>query len=275
MATVVKGRQQAIIKMDLVINELRQRVTNGLNAVGENMLLKAQEDVPQRKVFRYGRTTEGLRFESRQSVRTLTPGEVNRERGRIGAGAGYRGQGPGKTPAIQTTWFPEFEYRSVNRANSGGKDPRSRRVPSETRRTIEVQPVTTVLPGIGNRRTTGERVLTDEYAKLDLSAAGRYEFEKRRHKEDDPTGKNRYKKGDFVHKSQLGGALLRSIIPIKATPSRRPRFILQAGGEDAPYAKYVEFGTRHSKAQPFLRPALAQARGELVGVIVAYLRKPG
>lgn len=27
-----------------------------------------------------------------------------------------------------------------------------------------------------------------------------------------------------------------------------------------PYAKYVEFGTRHSRAQPYLRPALAQVR---------------
>jgi HK97 gp10 family phage protein len=27
-----------------------------------------------------------------------------------------------------------------------------------------------------------------------------------------------------------------------------------------PYAKYVEFGTRRSRAQPYLRPALAQVR---------------
>lgn len=32
-----------------------------------------------------------------------------------------------------------------------------------------------------------------------------------------------------------------------------------AGGKSAPYAKFVEFGTRRSRAQPFLRPALKHA----------------
>lgn len=30
--------------------------------------------------------------------------------------------------------------------------------------------------------------------------------------------------------------------------------------DDVPYAPYVEFGTRHSRAQPFLRPGMAAAQ---------------
>ena len=71
----------------------------------------------------------------------------------------------------------------------------------------------------------------------------------------------------------VGGSLRNSI---KAT---RPRvgggyaeaWVL-AGGEEAPYAKYQEFGTRHNAAHPFLRPALAESRADVVSRIAAAIR---
>ena len=45
-----------------------------------------------------------------------------------------------------------------------------------------------------------------------------------------------------------------------------------AGGQEAPYAKYQEFGTRHNAAHPFLRPALAETRSEVVSRIAAAVR---
>lgn len=33
---------------------------------------------------------------------------------------------------------------------------------------------------------------------------------------------------------------------------------VQAGGADAPYAPFVEYGTQHMAAQPFFTPAIAQ-----------------
>ena len=45
-----------------------------------------------------------------------------------------------------------------------------------------------------------------------------------------------------------------------------------AGGEEAPYAKYQEFGTRHNAAHPFLRPGLAESRAEVVSRIAAAIR---
>lgn len=34
-----------------------------------------------------------------------------------------------------------------------------------------------------------------------------------------------------------------------------------------PYAKFMEFGTRHNRAHPYLRPALQESRGEVVSAI--------
>ena len=36
-----------------------------------------------------------------------------------------------------------------------------------------------------------------------------------------------------------------------------------------PYAKYMEFGTRHNRAHPFLRPALEESRGDVVAQVAS------
>lgn len=40
-----------------------------------------------------------------------------------------------------------------------------------------------------------------------------------------------------------------------------------------PYAKYMEFGTRHAAAHPFLRPALAESQGDIVSRIAAAVKE--
>jgi HK97 gp10 family phage protein len=42
-----------------------------------------------------------------------------------------------------------------------------------------------------------------------------------------------------------------------------------------PYAKYQEFGTRHNAAHPFLRPAAAESRAEIVSRIAAAVSEAG
>lgn len=57
---------------------------------------------------------------------------------------------------------------------------------------------------------------------------------------------------------RLGGSL-RSSLRIELrddAKAGRVENAVSAGGRKAPYAHYVEFGTRHAPAQPFLRPAL-------------------
>jgi HK97 gp10 family phage protein len=68
----------------------------------------------------------------------------------------------------------------------------------------------------------------------------------------------------------VGGRLRNSIHAVgpKDSGSHAEAWVI-AGGEEAPYAKYQEFGTRHHAAQPFLRPAAAESRSEVVSRIAA------
>jgi HK97 gp10 family phage protein len=72
----------------------------------------------------------------------------------------------------------------------------------------------------------------------------------------------------------VGGNLRNSIHALPATTSGGVAEVwVLAGGEEAPYAKYMEFGTRHAAAHPFLRPALAESKAEIVGRIAAAIKE--
>lgn len=58
--------------------------------------------------------------------------------------------------------------------------------------------------------------------------------------------------------STLGGRLRGEIHTVHAE-SGGTRWVARVVSP-TPYAKYVEFGTRHNRAQPYLRPALEQVR---------------
>jgi HK97 gp10 family phage protein len=64
------------------------------------------------------------------------------------------------------------------------------------------------------------------------------------------------------------GGRLRSSIEAQAGSSRFQRLIVA----EAPYAKYVEFGTRYMEAQPFLYPTLMVARRRMAGAIAKGVR---
>lgn len=55
------------------------------------------------------------------------------------------------------------------------------------------------------------------------------------------------------------GALVNTIEGEAAMDSMRGR--LSAGDEEVDYAKYVEIGTRHQAAQPYLRPGIEAIGG--------------
>lgn len=72
----------------------------------------------------------------------------------------------------------------------------------------------------------------------------------------------------------VGGRLrgsIRALLPESSGDTAEAWVI--AGGEEAPYAKYMEFGTRHAAAHPFLRPALAESRQEIVSRIAAAMKE--
>lgn len=85
----------------------------------------------------------------------------------------------------------------------------------------------------------------------ELTSRGRYELRTGRANFTGPGG------------TTLGGRL-RGEIRVVPAEGRGPRWVAKVVSPTR-YAKYVEFGTRHSRAQPFLRPALSQVRESFRG----------
>ena len=72
----------------------------------------------------------------------------------------------------------------------------------------------------------------------------------------------------------IGGKLRDSITawPTNQSGAQAEAWVT-AGNQDVDYAKYMEFGTRHAAAHPFLRPALAESRTEIVSRIAAAIKE--
>ena len=110
--------------------------------------------------------------------------------------------------------------------------------------------------------TTGKPSLVHQQFNAALTSRGTFEL----------------KSGRAIHtravESTFGGALRDSIHPIHAELNDsviEARVV--AGGEDAPYAKYQELGTRHNAAHPFLRPALEEKGPALVDRLARQIAK--
>lgn len=91
-----------------------------------------------------------------------------------------------------------------------------------------------------------------------LTARGRYEVK---------TGRANITLG--AGKSYVGGRLRSEIY---ATPAAGSVRITAKVVSPTPYAKYVEFGTRHNRAQPYLRPAVAAQRDAFRARVAGALR---
>jgi HK97 gp10 family phage protein len=74
--------------------------------------------------------------------------------------------------------------------------------------------------------------------------------------------------------SYVGGSLRGSIRTMKpSTSGSQAEAWVIAGGGEVTYAKYMEFGTRHAAAHPFLRPALAENKAEVISRIAAAIKE--
>jgi HK97 gp10 family phage protein len=72
----------------------------------------------------------------------------------------------------------------------------------------------------------------------------------------------------------VGGRLRDSIVAMRANPTGyRADAWVTAGKDQVDYAKYMEFGTSHAAAHPFLRPALAESRDAIVSQIAAAVKQ--
>lgn len=264
----VKTKVVESININTLYSTIVERVVQGVNLTARQAEEKAQIDVPVRKVFKYSRKNVGSklfaeqRVMGRQEVRTLSLEEALGEsvmRRRLGLPSAFPTDAGGRRQlgiqsTVRTAQFGAFgapgSYRSKARSN-----------PSEDFRTREVARISGVnrlvrredIPGLPG----AQHLVADTKAESELSGRGRAEL----------------RRADQT----LGGALKKSIKLHTATMSRggRIKARVSAGGGEVDYAKYVEYGTRRSRAQPFLRPALAQARVEFASNIRQTLKGGG
>jgi HK97 gp10 family phage protein len=251
---VRKATTSAIINIAATRQMLHERILAGVQETARRAHDRARADAPVRKVFRYGRTKAGLRIQGRQETRTLNLEEALSEslsRRRLGLPSAFSTDAAGRRrrnsqPLVRTAQLSDT-YRARDRANSGSERDLGRR---------GIQRAEALVDDRGRQfdvRPLAEPRLFDPEAQSDLSARGRYELKRA--------------KGET-----LGGALRRSIKLHNASNGTVMTAHITAGNKDVDYAAYVEFGTRRSRAQPFMRPAKAQAREQFPDILRLALR---
>jgi HK97 gp10 family phage protein len=262
---VIEGKTTESINIRLLHATILGRVESGINTAAGNALAQAEIDVPVRKVFKYTRKNvhsklfAEQRIMGRQETRTLSLEEALSEslmRRKLGLPSAFPTNAAGRRrlgekATVQTAQFGRLgavgSYRSRSRTNLSPDD-------AHTRDVRRISGVNRLVTQQEREDKLGDMFIPHRASESDLSARGRYEL----------------KRAD----QSLGGALKKSLKLHPATISRggRVKASISAGGGDVDYAKYVEFGTRRSRAQPFLRPALAKVRTELPTIMKTALQ---
>lgn len=89
------------------------------------------------------------------------------------------------------------------------------------------------------------------------------------------TGRNRGKHVNFIantEKGRIAGSLRDTIRKVEKL-SRPGNVRVYAGNNERFYARFVEYGTSHSKKQPFMRPAFQAIKGTAQSRIEEEIRK--
>lgn len=127
----------------------------------------------------------------------------------------------------------------------------------------ELVPVATVGQIRGGRPQYSE--VPTKTANQFLTSRGQWEV---------ASGRAAFTKGD---RTTLGGSLKGSIVAVKADPDVREGSVIyghvRAGSKKVYYARFQEFGTRHNRPHPFLRPALYDSRSVLKRNVIAALSR--
>lgn len=257
--SVVQGppnlHQALTFDSNKVYNAIRLRAEAVVRRAGQMAVGSARERAPVRKVFAGGRRGKPPRFYSLNEAKMELPAYL---RGMRESGTG-RG-GPGEMTKAEALAI----LRKTPIATSRNKANLWQR--TEVDRRVEETPTGWRLK---NRNaefgltTRGTWELRDGRAisRTQVSTAGTsvivnpYTGERK-------TVKRRY--GQFereTEKAHLGGSLRKSIHTADRSEGTTRKVSIVAGGDSAPYARFVEFGTRHAAAQPYLRPALKHVEG--------------
>lgn len=245
--------QAAARALEQAVNDIRKEVYAELEHIGNDAAIEAAQKAPIRRVFKGSRRV--VRPISRERI-----AEESKIRQQLKVG-GFEEYTEGSRQARR-----RMESRMATR--SFGKNPYDN--PNDWRHALRareiVGPTINIPLPTGGMRTylsSHERMrMRSRLAHAKLRSTGRWELKNARQVgfgtlEDTPQEikKQRTAVIRIGNKFYLGGRLKASIkpLPLEKEGTHTERAWIIAG---AYYAKYVEYGTRHAAAQPFMRPAL-------------------
>lgn len=252
--------QNLSINVDAIYAVVAARAQKVVEKAGRMANGSARERAPVRKVFSGGRRTRP-RFYSLTEAKTELPAYLRGMRP-SGMARGRRGELT-KQQALKNLLATPIAT-SRNRANSW--------------RTTGTRPYIKPIigPYVPAEREVGSNksgfFLMKPGAEYGLTTRGRYELTTGRAisaGEGHQTAGRALTEADLrvirgneaQSEGHLGGSLRRSVHLEDRSSGSVVKVSIVAGGEDAPYARFVEFGTRHAPAQPYLRPALKHVEG--------------
>lgn len=269
-------KSTAVVDIQTIRTALREAIKVAVEDTTDLAYTDAHTRVPVRKVFAYGRKNRGSklfaeqRVQGRQETRPMSLEEALGEsllRRKLGLPSAFPTTSGGRrvigaAPTVQTNLFGSHSTR--NRANPSYDRYHPDAMADEYRRTVRKiggeNRIVSQEPYSGvddyGRAFKDTRTVPRPDFESDLSVRGRYELKR-------------------AQGETLGGALKRSLTQRVIETNARTKGVVAAGNDEVDYAKYVEFGTRRSRAQPFLRPALAKAREEFMQRLMQELQRVG
>lgn len=256
-ALEAQGGQLIRVNLDKVFDTIRTRTFIEVARTQEAMFQHAKAGAPVRKVFANSKKITNDRYS-----RFLTKGEAKAEqsiRKTLNAQAeAYAKNNPGRPARLLSTKLHDIQQIRTLKIPSRG---RRSAVPSNPLLRTDARHI---------KQPEGDRTLklsrSGTYSmpnERQLNSRGRYEL-RRAHlspyrgggafetREINPTT------GVMHRKTTLGGRLKGEIR--KVAPDIEGQRIKASVESPTYYARFVEFGTRHAAAQPYMRPALAFVR---------------
>lgn len=257
-----------------IYGRIVSRVHGVVKKAGRIAVGSARERAPVRKIFKGGRRTPP-RFYTLKEARAELPAFLQTEPRHISGG---RMSASSALSQLRATPISTSRNRANAWQRTGTVTYRNRAARDDLGNPRKDEHGTSIFAAMRDIEYQGGRDrLFDRAAEKRLTVRGRYELkhalernlsfgqtakaEGGYHKEYIPGTQTLKEFSDPGSEGQVGGRLRRSITLDDRSTGDKPRVSIVAGGEEAPYARFVEFGTRHAAAQPFLRPALKHVEG--------------
>jgi HK97 gp10 family phage protein len=252
------------IQFKRILIEVSTASERAVTKTSQLAMRTAQAKVPVRKAFKGGRETR----------RTLSIAELRAEM------PAFRAQLPAKMARrLSTTDVPIFRIGTQvvthpNQANRWRNTQDARVITRDSKGDWKLGERTGAYDEVGNeivepRIPSEEQYLLRQMRGAYTESAGGGKLKLKLRKGDiftDPTTGVSFVGGNLKH-SLMNRADQDILV-------RHKRSIV-AGGPRAPYAKYMEFGSRHAPAQPFLRPAMKSAEVRFGKIMRQELAKIG